>query len=105
MRSSVAVPEVNCITGLPASSTVVTCASAATVRRFAVVGTSTGLAATTVGSKAAPPTKSKQAYFGIGKTFKRGEVLFIADWLETGEAEKVTLTLSFTAFLGARVTQ
>jgi hypothetical protein len=52
-----------------------------------------------------PATKSKQGYFGIGKTFKRGEVLFIADYLETDNAEKVTLTLSFTAFLGARVGQ
>jgi hypothetical protein len=52
-----------------------------------------------------PAAQSKQGYFGIGKTFKRGEVLFIADYLETGEAEKVTLTLSFTAFLGARGTK
>jgi TonB dependent receptor len=52
-----------------------------------------------------PATQSKQGYMGIGKTFKRGEVLFIADYLETGEVEKVTLTLSFTAYLGARVTR
>lgn len=52
---------------------------------------------------ALPATQTRQGYFGIGKTFSRGEVLFIADYLETGEAEKVTLTLSFTAFLNARV--
>jgi TonB dependent receptor len=54
---------------------------------------------------ALPAQRSKQAYVGIGKAFKRGEVEFIADYLETGPTEKVTLTLSFTAYLGARVTQ
>lgn len=52
-----------------------------------------------------PATQSKQAYLGIGKTFRRGEIQLLGDYLETGEAEKVTLTLSFTAYLGARVTQ
>jgi hypothetical protein len=52
-----------------------------------------------------PATRTRQGYAGIGKTFKRGEVQLIADYLETGEAEKVTLTLSFTAYLGARVTR
>jgi hypothetical protein len=52
-----------------------------------------------------PATQSKQGYVGLGKTFKRGEMLFLVDYLETGDAEKLTLTLSFTAFLGARVTR
>jgi hypothetical protein len=52
-----------------------------------------------------PATRSKQAYVGVGKTFKRGEVQLLADYLETGEIEKTTLTLSFTAYLGARVTR
>lgn len=52
-----------------------------------------------------PPTQTRQGYVGIGKTFKHWEVLLVGDYLETGEAEKVTLTLSFTAFLGARGTK
>jgi len=52
-----------------------------------------------------PAVQSKQAYAGIGKTFRRGEVLLLADYLETGRVEKVTLTLSFTAYLGSRVTR
>jgi outer membrane receptor protein involved in Fe transport len=50
-----------------------------------------------------PAQQSKQAYVGIGKAFKRGEVELLADYLETGPTEKMTLTLSFTAYLGARV--
>lgn len=49
-----------------------------------------------------PPTRTRQGYVGIGKTFRRCEVLLLGDYLETGEAEKVTLTLSFTAFMGSR---
>jgi hypothetical protein len=52
-----------------------------------------------------PAQQSKQGYVGIGKAFKRWSVEFIADYLETGPTEKVTLTLSFTAYLGARRTQ
>jgi hypothetical protein len=52
-----------------------------------------------------PATESKQGYIGVGKTFSRGEVQLIGDYLETGEVEKATLTLSFTAFLGARITR
>lgn len=50
-----------------------------------------------------PATRTHQAYAGIGKTFKRGEFQFLVDYLETGDVEKVTVTLSFTAYLGARV--
>jgi TonB dependent receptor len=52
-----------------------------------------------------PAQQSKQGYIGIGKAFKRGEIEFLADYLETGPTEKVTLTLSFTAYLGARGTR
>jgi hypothetical protein len=49
-----------------------------------------------------PASQSKQGFLGIGKTFKRGEVLLLGDYLEVGESEKVTVTLSFTAYIGAR---
>lgn len=49
-----------------------------------------------------PAVNSKQGFVGIGKTFSRGEVQLLGDYLETGESEKVTVTLSFTAYLGYR---
>jgi hypothetical protein len=52
-----------------------------------------------------PATQSKQGYIGIGKSFRRWEVQLLADYLETDLVEKATLTLSFTAYLGARVTR
>ena len=52
-----------------------------------------------------PATRSNQGYIGIGKSFKRWEVQLLADYLETDLIEKTTLTLSFTAYLGARVTR
>jgi hypothetical protein len=73
------------------------------------MGASTGRAnpavIATLEGIAIPATQSKQGYLGIGKTFSRGEVQLIGDYLEAGEVEKVTLTLSFTAYLGARVTR
>jgi hypothetical protein len=50
----------------------------------------------------APAVSSKQGFVGVGKTFKRGEVQLLGDYLKTGEAEKVTVTLSYTAYVGAR---
>jgi hypothetical protein len=53
-----------------------------------------------------PATQTKQGYIGIGKNFRRWEVQLLADYLETDVVEeKLTLTLSFTANLGARVTR
>jgi hypothetical protein len=52
-----------------------------------------------------PASQSKQGYIGIGKSFRRWEVQLLADYLETDLVEKATLTLSFTAYLGARVTR
>lgn len=49
-----------------------------------------------------PPSYSNEGFLGIGKTFKRGEVTLVGDYLEVSGAEKVTVTLSFTAFLGTR---
>lgn len=49
-----------------------------------------------------PAVASKQGFVGIGKTFKRGEVQLTGDYLETGEAEKITVTLSYTAYIGSR---
>lgn len=49
-----------------------------------------------------PSQDLQQVFLGIGKTFSRVEVTLLGDYLELGESEKVTVTLSFTAFLGAR---
>jgi outer membrane receptor protein involved in Fe transport len=49
-----------------------------------------------------PAVNSKQGFIGIGKTFKRGEVQLIGDYLESGDIEKVTITLSYAAFIGSR---
>jgi hypothetical protein len=49
------------------------------------------------------PTRNlKQGFVGIGKAFARGEVQLLGDYLELAESERVTLTLSFTAYLGSR---
>ena len=49
-----------------------------------------------------PASQSKQGFVGIGKTFSRGEVLLLGDYLEVAGSEKVTITLNFTAYLGSR---
>lgn len=49
-----------------------------------------------------PAAKSRQGFVGIGKSFSRGEVQLLGDYLKTGDSKKVTLTLSFTAYLGSR---
>jgi hypothetical protein len=49
-----------------------------------------------------PASHSKQGFVGIGKTFSRGEVLLLGDYLEVSGSEKITVTLSFTAYLGSR---
>jgi hypothetical protein len=49
-----------------------------------------------------PSQDLKQGFLGIGKTFSGGEISLLGDFLELGESEKATVTLSFTAFLGSR---
>ncbi|HKQ83474.1 MAG TPA: hypothetical protein VJS42_14885 [Steroidobacteraceae bacterium] len=49
-----------------------------------------------------PVSNIKEGFFGIGKTFKSGELQLVGDYLESGESEKVTVTLAFTAYLGSR---
>jgi hypothetical protein len=49
-----------------------------------------------------PASNSKQGFLGIGKTFRHGEVMLMGDYLEVSGVEKVTATLSFTAYLGSR---
>jgi hypothetical protein len=49
-----------------------------------------------------PASYSTQGFIGLGKTFSRGEVQLLGDYLEVAGSEKVTLTLSFTAYLGSR---
>ncbi|MBM0106100.1 hypothetical protein JM946_15305 [Steroidobacter sp. S1-65] len=49
-----------------------------------------------------PPTHSTQGFVGIGRTFKRGEFQLLGDYLKVSDSEKITVTLTFTAFLGSR---
>lgn len=49
---------------------------------------------------ALPARNLKQGFAGIGKTFTRGELLLLGDYLRLADSEKVTVTLSFTAYLG-----
>jgi hypothetical protein len=49
-----------------------------------------------------PSQDTKEAFVGIGKTFARGELLLLGDYLEFGDSDKVTLILSVTAYLGSR---
>jgi hypothetical protein len=49
-----------------------------------------------------PASNSKQGFLGFGKTFRHGEVTLLGDYLEVSGSEKVTVTLSFTAYLGSR---
>jgi hypothetical protein len=45
-----------------------------------------------------PVNNLKQIFAGIGKTFARGEVQLVGDYLESGESERITAMLSFTAY-------
>jgi hypothetical protein len=49
-----------------------------------------------------PASNSKQGFLGIGKTFRHGEVTLMGDYLEVSGSEKITTTLTFTAYLGSR---
>jgi hypothetical protein len=49
-----------------------------------------------------PATNLKQAFVGIGKVFRRGEIQLVGDYLELDQSEKVTVVLSFTAYVGSR---
>jgi hypothetical protein len=51
---------------------------------------------------ALPAQKLREGFLGFGKTFGFGEVQLLGDYLELADSEKVTVTLSFTAFLGSR---
>jgi len=49
-----------------------------------------------------PSQDLKQGFIGIGRTFRNGEIQLLGDYLELGANEKVTVVLSFTAYLGSR---
>jgi hypothetical protein len=49
-----------------------------------------------------PASSLKEGFIGIGKTFSRGELQLLGDYLELADSEKVTVILSFTAHLGSR---
>jgi hypothetical protein len=49
-----------------------------------------------------PSQDLNQGFLGLAKAFSGGEVQLVGDYLKLGESEKVTVTLSFTAYLGSR---
>jgi hypothetical protein len=49
-----------------------------------------------------PAQDLREGFFGIGKTFARGEIQLLGDYLKLADSEKVSVTLSFTAFVGSR---
>ena len=49
-----------------------------------------------------PAQDLREGFLGIGKTFSRAEVQLLGDYLKLADSEKVTVTLSITAFIGSR---
>jgi PAS domain-containing protein len=49
-----------------------------------------------------PARNLKEGFIGVGKSFSRGELQLFGDYLELADSEKVTVTLTFTAYLGSR---
>jgi hypothetical protein len=50
---------------------------------------------------AGPPVNDlNQGFAGVAKTFSRGEVQLVGDYLESGDSERITVTLNFTAYFG-----
>ena len=47
-----------------------------------------------------PSQTLKEGFAGIGKSFSRGEIQLIGDYLQLADSEKVTVTLTFTAYMG-----
>jgi len=47
-----------------------------------------------------PVNNLKEGFAGVGKAFSRGEVQLVGDYLESGESERITVTLTFTAYFG-----
>ena len=45
-----------------------------------------------------PVSNLKQGFAGIGRSFSRGEVQLIGDYLESGESERITVTLTYTGY-------
>lgn len=45
-----------------------------------------------------PVSDLSQGFAGIGVSFLRGQVQLVGDYLESGDSERITVTLSFTAF-------
>jgi hypothetical protein len=45
-----------------------------------------------------PVSNLKQAFAGLGIPFLRGEVQLVGDYLESGESERITVQLNFTAY-------
>jgi len=49
-----------------------------------------------------PASYSNEGFLGIAKPFKRCELQLLGDYLEVSGVEKITVTLSFIAYLGSR---
>jgi hypothetical protein len=45
-----------------------------------------------------PVSNLKQGFAGVGKTFSAGEVQLVGDYLESGDSERITVLLNFTAY-------
>lgn len=45
-----------------------------------------------------PVSNLKQGFAGLTKTFGRGEVQLVGDYLESGDSERITVLLNFTAY-------
>lgn len=49
-----------------------------------------------------PVSHLTEWFGGITKRFKNGELQLVGDYLKSGESEKVTVTLSYSVYLGSR---
>jgi hypothetical protein len=45
-----------------------------------------------------PVSNLKQGFAGFGRTFSFGELQLVGDYLESGESERITVMLNFTAY-------
>src|SRR5690606_34997729 len=45
-----------------------------------------------------PVSNLREGFAGIGISFLRGQIQLVGDYLESGDSERITVTLSFTAF-------
>lgn len=49
-----------------------------------------------------PVSEVDQGFIGFTKVFSRGEIQLVGDYLTSGDSERISVTLNFTAYVGAR---